>query len=54
MLGAYEFPFHTRPLDFTVMPYAGYDYVVPSTTMPVRTNAQIRGGLNVKPRRSSR
>ena len=49
-MAAYEIPFHTKPLDFSVMPYAGYDYVVPSTTVPVeRTTTQIRGGLNVKP-----
>ncbi len=49
VMAAYEIPFHTAPLDFTVMPYAGYDYVAPSTTVPVRNNVQIRGGLNVKP-----
>lgn len=49
VMAAYEIPFHTKPLDFTVMPYAGYDYVAPSTTVPVRNNVQIRGGLNVKP-----
>jgi hypothetical protein len=49
VMAAYEIPFHTTALDFTVMPYAGYDYVAPSTTVPVRNNVQIRGGLNVKP-----
>jgi hypothetical protein len=49
VMAAYEIPFHTSLLDFTVMPYAGYDYVAPSTTVPVRNNTQIRGGLNVKP-----
>jgi hypothetical protein len=48
-MGAYEIPFHTRLIDFSVTPYAGYDYVVPSTTVPTRNNTQIRGGLNVKP-----
>ena len=49
VMAAYEVPFHTKPIDFSVTPYAGYDYVVPSTTVPVRTNTQLRGGLNVKP-----
>jgi hypothetical protein len=49
VMAAYEIPFHTSLLDFSVMPYAGYDYVVPSTTVPVRANTQLRGGLNVKP-----
>lgn len=49
VMAAYEVPFHTSLLDFSVMPYAGYDYVVPSTTVPVRANTQLRGGLNVKP-----
>jgi hypothetical protein len=49
VMAAYEIPFHTAALDFPVMPYAGYDYVAPSTTVPVRNNVQIRGGLNVKP-----
>jgi hypothetical protein len=49
VLAAYEIPFHTKVLDFSVMPYAGYDYVVPSTSVPTRNNTQYRGGLNVKP-----
>ena len=49
VMAAYEIPVHTSPIDFSVTPYVGYDYVVPSTTAPVRTNTQIRGGLNVKP-----
>ncbi len=49
VMGTYEIPFHTKPLDFSVTPYAGYDYVVPSTSIPTRNNTQIRGGLNVKP-----
>jgi hypothetical protein len=49
VMGAYEIPFHTRLIDSSVTPYAGYDYVVPSTTVPTRNNTQIRGGLNVKP-----
>jgi hypothetical protein len=49
VMAAYEIPVRTSVLDFSVMPYAGYDYVVPSTTIPTRNNTQIRGGLNVKP-----
>lgn len=49
VMAAYEIPIHTRLLDVAVTPYAGYDYVVPSTTEPVRANTQIRGGLNLKP-----
>ena len=46
---AYEIPFSTKLLDFSVTPYAGYDYVVPTTSDPVRNNTQWRAGLNVKP-----
>ncbi len=46
---AYEVPIHTKLIDFKIMPYIGYDYVIPSTTIPVRSNTQLRGGLNVKP-----
>jgi hypothetical protein len=49
IMAAYEIPFHTKPLDFSVTPYAGYDYVIPSTTVQVESTTQIRGGLNVKP-----
>jgi len=49
VMAAYEFPFHTKLLDFSVTPYAGYDYVVPSTSVPTTNNTQYRGGLNVKP-----
>ncbi len=49
IMAAYEVPFHTPALDFSVTPYAGYDYVAPTTSDPVRNNVQIRGGLNVKP-----
>ena len=49
VMGAYEIPFHTRPLDFSVMPYVGYDYVIPSTTVLQNQTQQLRGGLNVKP-----
>ncbi len=49
VMAAYEVPIHTSLFDLTVTPYAGYDYVVPSTTVPTRNNTQFRGGLNVKP-----
>jgi hypothetical protein len=49
VMAAYEIPIHTAAVDLSVMPYAGYDYVVPSTTVQTRNNIQIRAGLNVKP-----
>jgi hypothetical protein len=49
VMAAYEVPVHTKILDFSVTPYAGYDYVAPSTSVPTRNNTQVRGGLNVKP-----
>jgi hypothetical protein len=49
VLAAYEIPFHTKLLDFSVTPYVGYDYVVPSTSTQTTATTQVRGGLNVKP-----
>ena len=49
VMAAYEIPFQTKLLDFSVTPYAGYDYVIPSTTVQVESTTQVRGGLNVKP-----
>jgi hypothetical protein len=49
VMAAYEAPIRVGSLGMSVMPYAGYDYVVPSTTIQTRNNTQIRGGLNVKP-----
>jgi hypothetical protein len=49
VMAAYEVPVHTRVIDFSVTPYVGYDYVVPSTTALQNQTQQVRGGLNVKP-----
>lgn len=49
VMGAYEIPFRTKVLDFSVMPYVGYDLVVPSTAIVAEQTKQVRGGLNVKP-----
>jgi hypothetical protein len=49
VLGAYEIPLKTSFANIMVTPFGGYDYIVPTTTLPVKANAQIRGGLNVQP-----
>lgn len=49
VLGAYEIPIKTKFANLTVTPYAGYDRIVPSTTFPLKSNTQIRAGLNVRP-----
>jgi hypothetical protein len=49
VMAAYEVPFHTKPIDFSVTPYVGYDYVIPSTTVLQNQTQQVRGGLNIKP-----
>jgi hypothetical protein len=45
VMAAYEIPFH----GVSLTPYAGADFVVPSTTQTVRNNHQYRAGLNFKP-----
>jgi len=48
VMAAYEIPFHGA-VDLSVTPYAGFDFVTPSTTETVRNNHQYRAGINVKP-----
>lgn len=49
VLGGYEIPIKTSLLNLTVTPYAGYDRIVPSTVLPVKSNTQIRAGFNIRP-----
>ncbi len=49
VMAAYEVPFHSKLIDFSVTPYIGYDYVIPSTTVITEQTQQVRGGLNIKP-----
>jgi hypothetical protein len=49
VMGAYEVPVRTKAFDFSMTPYLGYDYVIPSTTVETAATKQVRGGLNFKP-----
>jgi len=49
VMGAYEVPVRTKTFDFSITPYAGYDYVIPSTSVQTVATKQFRGGLNFKP-----
>jgi hypothetical protein len=48
VMAAYEIPIHGA-IEMSVTPYAGFDFVTPSTSETVRSNHQYRAGINVKP-----